>query len=108
MGSLINRLEHQAERVYAEAYDMELEFMMTLTFVALPVTLMAMPKKPRRLSKMFFIYLPLFATATLLRSAFPLCFRGAKSSNPANRLQMITRASGTAFEVSTSGSDSFD
>ena len=49
IGSLTDSLQHHAKRVYAEAYDLELNVIMAFAFAALLVLLMLIEKKPRRL-----------------------------------------------------------
>lgn len=49
MGSLPNVFQHQAKRVYAEAFDLELKIMMAFAFAALLILLMLIEKQPRRL-----------------------------------------------------------
>lgn len=49
MASLTSSLQHQAKRVYSDAYNLELKIMLAFAFAALIVLSMLVEKKPRRL-----------------------------------------------------------
>ena len=50
MASLTDSLQHQAKRVYSDAYNLELKIMVAFACAALIVLLMLIEKKPRRLN----------------------------------------------------------